>query len=36
VGASLDLHSIPPGVQGSYGRSPVGINVMYRVRLPRM
>lgn len=36
VGASLDLHSIPQGVQGSYGRSPVGINVMYRVRLPRM
>lgn len=36
VGASLDLHSIPQGVQGSYGRSPVGINVFYRVRLPRM
>ncbi|MFY8051318.1 MAG: hypothetical protein ACOVP2_01765 [Armatimonadaceae bacterium] len=36
VGASLDLHSIPQGVRGSYGRSPVGINVMYRVRLPRM
>ena len=36
VGASFDLHSIPQGVQGSYGRSPVGINVFYRVRLPRM
>lgn len=36
IGASLDLHNIPQGVQGSYGRSPVGINVFYRVRLPRM
>jgi len=32
----LDLHNIPQGLQGSYGRSPVGINLMYRVRLPRM
>jgi hypothetical protein len=36
IGASLDLHNIPQGLQGSYGRSPVGINLMYRVRLPRM
>jgi len=36
VGASMDFHSIPQGVQGTYGTSPVGINVFYRVRLPRM
>jgi hypothetical protein len=36
VGASMDFHSIPQGVQGTYGSSPVGINVFYRVRLPRM
>jgi len=32
----MDFHSIPQGVQGTYGSSPVGINVFYRVRLPRM
>jgi len=36
IGASMDFHSIPQGVQGTYGRSQVGINVFYRVRLPRM
>lgn len=36
VGAAIDIHAAPQGLNPVYGRNPLGINVYYRVRLPKM